>query len=105
MPRRLVFAVVTPLGYRVTLSRNRWRELVRFKHPALAGHENDVRECLLDPQVIRRSAKDPAAHVYYRKSDRGYLAVVVGIDDQMNRLVVTAYFTRSIKEGDELWTK
>jgi hypothetical protein len=27
--------VDTPLGYRVVLSRDRWYEIVRFKHPAV----------------------------------------------------------------------
>ena len=39
MTKRILFTVVTPLGYRVSLSRDRWRQITRFKHPALAGHE------------------------------------------------------------------
>jgi len=59
MARRLVFAVDTPLGYRVVLTRNRWREIVRYKHPALAGHEKPVRHCIEEPDVIRAAPRMP----------------------------------------------
>ena len=93
------------MGHRVSLTRDRWREIVRFKHPALAGHEAEVRECVRDPEVIRSSAKNPAVHLYYRSSALGYVCVVVGGDDLQERFVITAYFTATLKEGQDLWTK
>ncbi len=105
MAQRTVFSVVTPLGYRVVLTRNRWREIVRFKHPALAGHEDVIRQCVEKPEVILASAKDPEVHMYYVPGERGYVCVVVGCDDPTERYVVTAYFTKTIKKGDELWTR
>lgn len=95
----------TPLGYRVVLTRDRWREIVRFKHPALAGQELLVRDCVRDPEVIRASAKDASVHLYYRGSGGNYVCVVVGGDVPEERFVVTAYFTKSIKKGRELWTR
>ncbi len=106
MARRRIFAGKTPLGYRVVLTRDRWREIVRFKHPALAGHEAEVRACLRDPEVVRASAKDADVHLYYRTSEHGYVCVVVGqSDDPQERFVISAYFTRAVKRGQELWTK
>jgi hypothetical protein len=105
MARRVIFAETTPLGQRVVLTRDRWREIVRFKHPALAGHEAEVRECLRDPEVIRQSAKDPDVHLYYRLTPAGYLCVVVGGDEPQARFVITAYFTKLLKKGLALWTK
>jgi hypothetical protein len=105
MAGRNLFAVHTPLGYRVVLARNRWREIVRFKHPALEGHVDLVRACLREPTVIRASVKDPDVHLYYRTAERGYVCVVVGGDDPEQRFVVSAYFTKNIKKGEELWTK
>jgi hypothetical protein len=105
MGRRIVFSANTPLGYRVVLTRNRWREIVRFKHPALSGHEDEVRRCLEDPEVIRASAKDADVHLYYATVERGHLCAVVGAGDSAERFVVTAYFTTTIKRGDVLWTK
>jgi hypothetical protein len=87
------------------LTRDRWREIVRFKHPALAGHENEVRECVRDPDVIRASAKDPNVHLYYRTSGRGYVCTAVGGEDPQARFVITAYFTQRLKQGQDLWTR
>src|SRR6516225_5997851 len=101
MRRRLLFAVDSPLGYRAVLTRNKWREIVRFKHPALDGKQVLVRSCLRDPEVIRTSSKDPAVHLFYRTEERQYLCVVVAGDDPSERFVVTAYFTPSIKKGRE----
>jgi hypothetical protein len=103
--KRRAFVATTPLGYRVTLTRDRWREIVRFKHPALAGHQTEDQDCLRDPEVVRASAKDPDVHLYYRASVRRYVCVVVGGDDPTKRFVVTAYFTKGLKKGQDLWTK
>jgi len=88
MAKRQLFAVTTPLGQRVVLTRDRWREIVRYKHPALAGHESDAQDCLHDPDLIRASAKDPNTHLYYRDTERSILCVVVGGDDPQERFVV-----------------
>jgi hypothetical protein len=82
MAKRIMLQVVTPLGDRVILTRDRWREIIRYKHPALAGHESHLDECLRDPDLIRESAKDPDVHLYYRASDRGHLCVVIGGEDR-----------------------
>jgi hypothetical protein len=83
--KKRVFRETTPLGHQVVLTRDRWREIVRIKHPALAGYEASVRECIRDPEVIRASAKDPDVHLYYRLSPTGYTCVVVGGDDPDDR--------------------
>jgi hypothetical protein len=103
--KRLLFRERTPLGHRVVLTRDRWREIVRFKHPALAGHEQAVRACVRDPELVRASAKDDNVHLYYRGVENGYVCVVIGGEDPEDRFVVTAYFTNSIKKGQNLWTK
>ena len=105
MARRVIFAEATPLGHQVILTRDRWREIIRFKHPALTGYEGEVRNCIRDPEVIRTSAKDPDVHLYYRGLPRGFVCVVVAGDVPNDRFVVTAYFTKSVKKGQELWTK
>ena len=105
MAKKVLFAVTTPLGHRVVLTRDRWREIVRFKHPSLAGHEQEVRDCLRDPDVIRESSKNSEVHLYYRGRPLDHLCVVVGGDDPRNRFVITAYFTQTLKKGTELWTK
>jgi len=107
MPRGIVFRVTTPLGYYVVLTRNRWREILRFKHPAVAVYEKEARKCLRSPDLIRASTKDANVHLYYLKLDTRYLCVVVaGIASKVESgFVVTAYLTKRPKQGDELWTK
>lgn len=105
MPKRRIFVQKTPLGYRVILTRDRWRQIVRFKHPAMAGHEADIGECLRDPEHVRESSKDASVHLYYRRARTGYLCVAVALGDGDDRFVVTAYFTTNIKAGRVLWTK
>jgi hypothetical protein len=104
MAQRVIFTVVSPLRYRVSLSRDRWREIVRYKHPALEGREKAVCRCVESPKLIRQSAKDPAVHLYYAPAGQMHLCVVVAPENESVRFVVTAYFTKNIKEGKELWT-
>lgn len=105
MAKRTILDEATPLGHRVVLTRDRWREIVRFKHPALAGHEAEVRTCVRDPDIIRVSGQDADVHLYYRRSDGGHLCVVVGGENPQERFVITAYFTESLKQGPALWTR
>jgi hypothetical protein len=103
--RRRLFTVQTPLGHRVFLERDRWRLIVARKHPAVAGHEQAMRACLASPAFVRSSAKEPEVHLYYAPSEEGYLCVVTAPADVDERFVVTAYFTKNIKQGNELWTR
>jgi len=105
MSKRFVFTVATPLGYRVSLSRDRWRQITRFKHPALSGHETDVRNCLRNPTCVRESAKDGDVLLSYAESERVLLCVVTAPAHDDERFVVIAYFTTNIKEGTELWRR
>lgn len=106
MPRkhRRLFTVQSALGYNVFLTRDRWRQIVLHKHPALAGHEKEVRDCLQSPVTVRESAQHADLHLYYSPADRGYVCVVTAPVNASERFVVTAYFTRNIKKGTELWT-
>jgi hypothetical protein len=105
MAKRILVQATTPLGYVVVLTRDRWREIVRFKHPAVESHQAAIRECLESPDVIRASAKDPDVHVYYSQVGRNYLCVVAAPQRDGRYFVVTIYLTKRIKQGDELWTK
>ena len=105
MAKRRIFSVRTPLDQRVILTRDRWREIVRYKHPAMKGHEQEVEACLSDPEFVRRSEKKADVHLYYRPSGEGYICVVVAGEDPNALFVVTAYFTKKPKAGEELWTR
>src|SRR5258708_7062323 len=96
---RRIFTVRTPLGYRVFLTRDRWRQIIRTKHPAMAGKENEVRACLESPKMIRESAKEADVHLFYAPSGDVHLCVVVAPASDEERFVVTVYFTKNFKKG------
>jgi hypothetical protein len=105
MARRRLLTVQTPLGHRVFHTRERWRQIIRYKHLALAG----VRTmCVpvwshLRPSSVRESAKDPDVQLYYIPTEEVHLCVVTAPADELEQFVVTAYFTTNIKQGKELW--
>lgn len=100
---RQIFTVMSPLGYQVALSRDRWREILRFKDPALKGHEDEVQKCLEQPEFVCESAKDPEVHLYYKHTTSGLLCVIVGRDGSNMGVAITAYFTDKRKKGREIW--
>lgn len=89
----------------VQLSRDRWRQITRLKHPAVSGHEKDVRKCLEKPVCVRESEKDKDVHLYYAEAEDVFLCVVIAPARNEDRLVVTAYFTTNIKKGKALWKR
>jgi hypothetical protein len=87
------------------LTRDAWREIVRFKPRAFAGHEGEVRDCVRELHVIRESAKDPEVHLYCRSTQAGCVCTVVGGKSPESRFVITAYFTKQLKKRHDLWKK
>ena len=71
----------------------------------MTGREQDVRKCLEEPDVVRESAKDPNVHLYYVDRKGTLVCVITATSVGEDRIVVTAYLTRNIKEGRELWKK
>ena len=63
-PEELQFEVITPLGFRVRVTRAYWDIIVGFKHPVMAAHEQAVKETLEKPSEIRLSKSDPSVHLY-----------------------------------------
>ena len=101
--KRRLFTVQSPLGYRVLLDRDRWRQIVHHKHPAMANREDDVRACLESPSLIRESAKEAEVHLYYVPEGAGFLCVVAAPASETEYFVVTCYLTTNVKQGKELW--
>ena len=106
MAQRTLFRVTSPRGYSVVLTRNRWREIVRFKHPAVRAYQSEAERCVTEPDLIRASEKDADVHLHYLQlSPQKHLCVVTAPSDDDVHFVVTAYLTARIKQGDELWKK
>ncbi len=99
-----LFEVATPLGFAVGCTRAYWTFLVLHKHPVLAGHEEQVRRALENPDEVRRSRKDPEVLLFYRGSARRWLCAVVRLEND-SALLVTAYPTDAIKAGETIWIR
>ena len=63
-----------------------------------------MRACLESPNSVRGSAKEPEVHLFYAPSEDGHLCVVTAPADGDERFIVTAYFTKNIKQGKDPWT-
>ena len=62
----LLFDVMTPLGFKVHVTRAYWETITTIKHPVMAGRENDMRETLQNPDEIRLSKSDSQIYLFYR---------------------------------------
>ena len=51
--QEIFFEVMTPLGFRVRVTRAYWDLIVNIKHPAMKGREEDVKKALEQPDEIR----------------------------------------------------
>ena len=101
----LLFDVLTPLGLRVRVTRERWQIITTAKHPVMAGREAVVKATLENPEQIRQSRSDPQVLLFYHAegSSRWVCAVAKRADDQ--GFLITAYPTDAIKEGEPVWPK
>ena len=93
------FEVTSSLGKRISISTEYRQKIIETKHPVMAGREELLKQTLTSPEQIRRSRKDAAVHLYYRKDDGHYCCVVV---KHLNGdgFVVTTYLTDKIKAGE-----
>ena len=101
----LLFEVLTPLGFRVRVTRERWNLITTVKHPVMAAREDVVRATLENPEQIRQSRSDSEVLLFYRaeRSSRWVCAVAKRAADQ--EFLITAYPTDTINEGIQVWPK
>jgi len=101
----LLFEVLTPLGFRVRVTRERWQLITTAKHPVMAGREDVVRATLESPEQVRQSRSDAQVLLFYHVegASRWVCAVARRAEDQ--GFLITAYPTDAIKEGTQIWPK
>jgi hypothetical protein len=97
----MLFAVPTPMGFAVRTSGEYWK-LIEEKHPEVRGKIEQVKRCLQDPLLVRRSKQDPTVYLFYSPQPPYHLAVVAKRLDGEG-FVVTSYLTDKIKEGESVW--
>ena len=100
---RLLFEVLTPLGFRVHVTVEYWEVIVTIKHPAMLGREVDVQEALRNPDEIRLSKTDSSVYLFYKpeRMGRWVCAVTKRLDGE--GFLITAYPTDAVKEGERIW--
>ena len=75
MAANLKFEVTSSLGKRITISVEYWQKIVETKHPIMRDREELVKQTLTSPEQVRRSKKDPAVYLHYRKDDGRFVAL------------------------------
>jgi hypothetical protein len=101
----VLFEVLTPLGFRVRVTRAYWELIVTVKHPVMAGREHDVKEALQHPNEIRQSRSDVDVYLFYKPERLGRWVCAVAKQLNGNGFLITAYPTDAIKEGELVWPK
>ena len=98
-----LFEVFGPHGHRIVLTRERWNHVLKHEIP----DTETLAECLQDPDLITESLRSPDTWLYYRRRrdatlDGRYVCVVAQIE---KGFILTAYQTRTTKEGSIVWKR
>jgi hypothetical protein len=99
----VLFEVVTPLGFKVRVSRAYWKTIITMKHPVMAEHESFVRETLANPEEVRISRGDESVYLFYSKQGQHRWVCAVTKRLESEGFLITAYPTDAIKEGVLIW--
>lgn len=92
----------------ISLSDDR-QQHIETDHPEMTKQIDKVQETLKEPDIIVRSRTDQKVELFYKHYKttpvtEKYLCVVTKISED-GLLIITAYFTDSIKKGDLLWQR
>ncbi len=101
----LLFEVLTPLGFLVRVTRERWNLITTAKHPVMAGREGIVKTTLESPEQVRQSRSDPQVLLFYQAEGIGRWVCAVAKQAADQGFLITAYPTDAIKEGTQVWPK
>jgi hypothetical protein len=96
-----------PQGHSVWLPVERWEHIIE-NHPGMMEFPRTIGETLQRPDAVRRSNSDPdTVELYYKRfpgtltgNNRWVCVVVKRLED--DALLLTAYVTDAIKEGEEV---
>lgn len=101
--REVILEALTPVGFRVRVTRDRWELITKFKHPVMTGRESRVKEALETPDEVRQSRMDPTVLLFYKaEASRRWTCAVVK-QRETDTFLITAYPTDAIKEGTRIW--
>ena len=101
----LLFEALTPLGFTVRVTRERWSLITTIKHPVMLGLEATVKQTLESPEQVRQSRSDPQVLLFYREAGEKRWVCAVAKQAMDRGFLITAYPTDAIKEGTQIWPK
>jgi len=101
----LLFEALTPLGFRVRVSRPYWELIITVKHPVMAGRQSDVKETLEHPDEIRQSRSDLTVYLFYSSERKGRWVCAVARQLNGDGFLITTYPTDAINEGMRVWLR
>jgi len=101
----VLFDAMTPLGFRVRVTKDYWDLIVTIKHPVMAGREDDVKRALEQPDEIRQSKSDKRVYLFYRAEREKRWICAVSKRTNEEGFLITTYPTDAIKEGVQIWHK
>lgn len=93
-----IIEIIDRFGNKISLTRERWNHILKHEIPGLRA----LKQCLRDPEEVRKSRKDPDIRLYYKKLQEKHLCVVL---HSKQDFIITAYKTYSKKPGDIVWKK
>jgi len=101
----ILFEAVTPLGFRVRVTKAYWELIVTIKHPVMAGREENVRDTLENPDEIRQSKSVENVYLFYKAEREKRWICAVSRQTNDTGFLITTYPTDAIKEGTQVWHK
>jgi len=95
-----IFEVIDKTGRRIRLTRRQWRE-TNLKHPSMAAYLEEIKETIINPEVISNYSIDENVRYYYKyfkhiKSKNKYLLVIIKYLNGEG-FVIKTYFERRVK--------
>ena len=103
--RDILFEALTPLGFRVRVTRGYWDRIVGVKHPVMVGRKEDVRNTLEKRDEIRKSKSDESVFLFYRAEREKRWICAVSRQRGDEGFLIATYPTDAIKEGVQVWHK
>jgi len=108
-PKKAIFEVVDPQGFRVILEEERWRHITA-RHPEMRDKLELLEITIRSPQLIKREAPDGNIHFYLRLTGRSffrhsdvYMSAVVERSDKKTARIKTAHIVKEPKKGEIVW--
>lgn len=104
LKQKIAFEVKSKLGSSVSTTKSYWNVITHIKHPSVKGKEKCVKDTLVQPDQIRVSKKDHDVYLFYKKYRNKSLCVITRTRGNKG-FIITAYYTKKIKEGELKWKR